>query len=51
MTGSGEGREAVKAFADSAARVLRERVKNSPPARNEKEWLPGWLNRVNSYRE
>ena len=37
-------------FAASAARVLRERVKNSPPQRNENRWLPGWLSRVASYR-
>jgi len=51
MSGTSEGREAAREFADSAARVLRQRVKNSPPARNEKQWLPGWLNRVASYRE
>jgi hypothetical protein len=50
MTGSGKGRLATGDFADSAGRVLRERVKNSPPGRNEKRWLPGWLNRVESYR-
>jgi hypothetical protein len=44
-------RAAPNEFADSAARVLRERVKNSPPPRNESRWLPGWLNRVASYRE
>ncbi len=37
-------------FADSAARVLRERVENSPPERHEKRWLPGWLSRVATYR-
>jgi hypothetical protein len=37
-------------FADSAERVLRERVKNSPPERKEARWLPGWLKRVNTYR-
>jgi hypothetical protein len=37
-------------FADSAGRVLRERVKNAPPERNEGRWLPGWLNRIDSYR-
>ncbi len=44
-------RAAPNEFAESAARVLHERVKNSPPARNESRWLPGWLNRVASYRE
>jgi len=37
-------------FADSAERVLRERVKNAPPERNEGRWLTGWLKRVDSYR-
>ncbi|MDQ3199264.1 MAG: hypothetical protein M3Q46_08795 [Verrucomicrobiota bacterium] len=43
------GASPVGEFADSAERVLRERVKKSPPARNEKRWLEGWLRRVNSY--
>jgi hypothetical protein len=37
-------------FADSAERVLRERVRNAPPVRHEGRWLAGWLKRVNSYR-
>jgi hypothetical protein len=43
------GREAVKNFAESAKTVLRNRVRNSPPARNEARWLPGWLKRVDTY--
>ena len=43
------GREAVKSFAESAKSVLRNRVRNSPPARNEARWLPGWLKRVETY--
>ncbi len=43
------GASPVGEFADSAERVLRARVKNSPPARNERRWLEGWLQRVNSY--
>jgi hypothetical protein len=43
------GREAVKAFAESAKAVLRNRVHNSPPERNEARWLPGWLKRVDTY--
>jgi len=43
------GREAVKSFAESAKAVLRNRVHNSPPARNEARWLPGWLKRVETY--
>ncbi len=37
-------------FADSAERVLRERVKNAPPERKEQRWLAGWLGRVETYR-
>jgi hypothetical protein len=43
------GREAVKSFAESAKAVLRNRVRNSPPERNEARWLPGWLKRVETY--
>ena len=50
MLGSGNGPTAAAEFADSAAAVLRERVKNSPPERNERRWLPGWLKRVATYR-
>ena len=50
MPGHPEG-TAVDAFADAAGRVLRERVENSPPERNERRWLPGWLNRVATYRQ
>ena len=39
----------AKAFGTSAARVLTHRVENSDPARNERKWLPGWLNRVHAY--
>jgi len=37
-------------FSRSAAEVLKRRVQNSPPERNEARWLPGWINRVKSYR-
>lgn len=36
-------------FARAAALVLKRRVENAPPARNEQRWLAGWLKRVNSY--
>ena len=49
MPGSGKGTEAVREFSQSAAAVLKRRVKNSPPERKESRWLPGWINRVNSY--
>ena len=39
----------TKDFAQSAKVVLNRRVHNSPPERNESRWLPGWLNRINTY--
>ena len=38
-------------FAAAAARVLRQRVKLSPPERNERQYLPGWLDRTASYNK
>jgi len=38
-------------FAVAAANVLRQRVKLSPPVRNERQYLHGWLNRAASYGE
>lgn len=40
---------ALPAFARSADAVLTQRVKNSPPERNEAKWLPGWRNRLKTY--
>lgn len=41
---------ALPAFAKAADTVLTRRVENSPPARNEAKWLPGWRNRLKTYR-
>jgi hypothetical protein len=49
MTQETTGREAAKSFAESAKTVLKNRVRNSPPERNEARWLPGWLKRVDTY--
>jgi hypothetical protein len=49
MHGSGAGAPAE--FARAAAAVLERRVANSPPARNEARWLPGWKKRVAAYAE
>ena len=49
MTQESAGRAALKSFADSAKTVLKNRVRNSPPERNEARWLPGWLKRVDTY--
>jgi hypothetical protein len=38
-------------FARAADKVLSRRVANSPAARGEKRWLPGWKNRVRTYAE
>ena len=42
---------ALPAFAKAADRVLTRRVANSPKARHEAQWLPGWRNRVASYAD
>ncbi len=42
---------AVMEFADAAEFVLMRRVKNAPQERNESQWLPGWKNRINTYRQ
>lgn len=39
----------VDEFSRAASVVLRRRVANSPPERNESRWLSGWLHRVNGY--
>jgi hypothetical protein len=39
----------LPSFAKAADQVLTRRVANSPPARNEARWLPGWRNRLETY--
>lgn len=39
----------VADFVVSAKHVLKRRIENSPPERNEQHWLKGWLNRVETY--
>ena len=51
MHGAKAGAAATQEFSNSAAAILRRRVQNSPPERHEARWLPGWLNRVRTYRE
>jgi len=43
------GADAASEFAASAKRALSRRVTNSPPARNEAKWIPGWHNRCDTY--
>ncbi len=45
-----DARSAPAEFAHAAELVIRRRVRNAPPARNEQRWLPGWLNRCRSYK-
>lgn len=49
LAGMPESGSPTAAFARSADRVLTRRVELSPPARDEKRWLPGWRNRVATY--
>ena len=51
LFGMGDAGPAMPAFVASASEVLTRRVKNSPPARNEQKWLPGWKNRIHTYLE
>jgi len=39
----------MRRFADASAAVLRQRVENAPPDRNEQRWLQGWYNRTETY--
>lgn len=50
MQGTPQGRAATAEFARAAAVVMKRRVANSPAARNEQKWLPGWLNRCATYK-
>lgn len=45
------GQDALDEFSRATQAVLVRRVHNSPPANNEKRWLPGWIKRTNSYRQ
>ena len=40
----------VDAFINSAIGVLKNRIKNSPPERNEEVFLKGWIKRFESYK-
>ncbi len=47
MRGTHEGKVALKEFAQSAEKVLLNRIKNAP--RDESRWWPGWKNRISTY--
>lgn len=42
-------KQPLKDFVESAKAVLKRRVENSPPERNEERWLKGWHNRLDTY--
>lgn len=46
----GQGEAPLADFIETATNILAERVKNSPPERNEQRWLPGWTKRLQTYR-
>lgn len=52
MQGNPQGAAATAEFARAAGSVMRRRVANAPAAKKaqEQKWLPGWLNRCNTYR-
>ncbi|MFQ5519629.1 MAG: hypothetical protein ACE5E3_06480 [Mariprofundus sp.] len=49
MQGSGSNTSALTEFSQSAIKVLTQRVKLSPPERDEQRWLAGWKKRVRTY--
>lgn len=42
--------EILASFRRSAEKVLTDRVNNADPAKGESRWLPGWKNRIQTYR-
>jgi serine/threonine protein kinase len=41
---------ATTEFIDAAEYILKRRIQNAPPERNEARWLRGWQNRLDSYQ-
>lgn len=41
---------ATAVFSESARNVLIRRINNSPPEKNEKQYLKGWQNRLKTYK-
>ncbi|HHC75201.1 MAG TPA: hypothetical protein ENK78_09015 [Thiothrix sp.] len=50
MRPEGNSRAAVNSFATAAMQVLQRRADNSPN-RQDQRWIPGWRNRVETYRQ
>lgn len=40
----------IEKFIEGGKFVLQRRVDNSPTERNEKKWIPGWFNRLDTYK-
>ena len=51
MKGKKTGITAVLEFADSAEKLLENRVRNSKTHKKNKKWLPLWKKRINTYRQ
>ncbi|NIZ46964.1 hypothetical protein PVA44_03170 [Entomospira nematocerorum] len=49
MKGTKTGKAALKDFSTAAAKVLNQRIANSPVERGEDRWREGWMNRVRTY--
>ncbi|MDD5261623.1 MAG: hypothetical protein PHD76_07205 [Methylacidiphilales bacterium] len=50
MKNTAPGNPALVEFSAAAIRMLKRRVANSPPERDEKRWLEGWTERCLTYR-
>jgi hypothetical protein len=50
MQGDAHGEAALAEFSTIAFNLLTKRVQNSPPQKNEARWLPGWKNRLDTYK-
>ncbi len=46
-----QGKTALQAFRESAARMLKRRADNADKPIEKARWLPGWLNRLETYHE
>jgi hypothetical protein len=51
MTDAPAGQHSVESFVRAADAALTRRVANSPPARDEARWLPGWRKRLDTYAQ
>lgn len=47
----GPGQTALDAFREAAGRILTRRAHNADSPMERERWLPGWLRRIDTYRE